>query len=128
MINIIINNFGELFNKIYSIEEICNLFKDYVSSTDEYDIPTKIKILKQFQTCLLKFFSKINPNDMVLSNNIEWIYYKVYKLLESNSTLDKTSQDYMMLKSIFEELNYLKLENKSLITEALTDLIMNKII
>ena len=65
---------------------------------------------------------------MVLSNNIEWIYYKVYKLLESNSTLDKTSQDYMMLKSIFEELNYLKLENKSLITEALTDLIMNKII
>ena len=128
LINIIINNFGELFNKIYSIEEICNLFKDYVSSTDEYDIPTKIKILKQFQTCLLKFFSKINPNDMVLSNNIEWIYYKVYKLLESNSTLDKTSQDYIMLKSIFEELNYLKLENKSLITEALTDLIMNKII
>ncbi len=128
LINIIINNLGELYNKIYSIEEICNLFKDYVSSTDENDIPTRIKILKQYETCLLKLFSKSNTHDSILSNNIEWIFYKVYKILENNSTLDKVSQDFIILKSIFEELNNLKYENKSLITEALTDLMMNKII
>ena len=128
LINIIINNLGELFNKIYSIEEICNIFKDYVSSTDENDIPTRIKILKQYETCILKLFSKSNTYDSILANNIEWIYYKVYKLLENNSSLDKVSQDFIILKSIFEELNNLKYENKSLITEALTDLIMNKII
>ena len=111
-----------------SIEEICNLFKDYVSSTDENDIPTRIKILKQYETCILKLFSKSNTYDSILANNIEWIYYKVYKLLENNSSLDKVSQDFIILKSIFEELNNLKYENKSLITEALTDLIMNKII
>ena len=117
---------NELFNKIYLVEDVLNIFKDYISSIDENDVPTKIKILKQYESFILKLYLKIDIQ--LLCENINWIYFKIFKFFEGNENIDKNSQDFLILKNIFDELNILKIENKPYLTETLSSLILNKLI
>ena len=117
---------NELFNKIYLVEDVLNIFKDYISSIDENDVPTKIKILKQYESFIVKLYLKIDIQ--LLCENINWIYFKIFKFFEGNENIDKNSQDFLILKNIFDELNILKIENKPYLTETLSSLILNKLI
>ena len=123
---IISNKANELFNKVYLVEDVLNIFKDYISSIDENDLPTKIKILKQYESFIVKLYSKIDIQ--LLCENINWIYFKIFKFFEANENIDKNSQDFLILKNIFDELNILKIENKPYLTETLSSLILNKLI
>jgi hypothetical protein len=123
---IISNKASELFNKIYLVEDVLNIFKDYINSIDENDLPTKIKILKQYESFIFKLYLKIDLQ--LLCENINWIYYKIFKFFETNENIDKNSQDFLILKNIFDELNVLKIENKPFLTETLSSLILNKFI
>ena len=126
---ILVTNNAELFNKVYTIEDVLNIFKDYVSIIEENNIELKIQIMKQYQIFLSKLYGKID--DRLLNENIEWIYYKVYQFFENKSknvTMNGNDANFLILKSIFEELNTLHIRNKPLIMTTLIDLIMKKLI
>ena len=126
---ILVTNNAELFNKVYTIEDVLNIFKDYVSIIEEDNIELKIQIMKQYQIFLSKLYGKID--DRLLNENIEWIYYKVYQFFENKSknvSLNGNDANFLILKSIFEELNTLHIRNKPLIMTTLIDLIMKKLI
>lgn len=126
---ILVANNAELFNKIYTIEDVLNIFKDYVSIIEEDSIELKIQIMKQYQIFLSKLYGKID--DKLLNENIEWIYYKVYQFFENKSknvSFNGNDANFLLLKSIVEELNTLHIRNKPLIMTTLIDLIMKKLI
>ena len=128
LLNKIIVTNNEIFMKIYSIEDTLSIFKDLVSMLEDDEIPKTIQSMQQFQIFLCKLYGKID--DTIICDNIEWIYYKIYLLLENkviNNTGTETN-NYNLLKLIFEELNSLGIRNKTLVMNTLVDLIMKKLL
>jgi hypothetical protein len=125
---ILITNTDELFNKIYSTNDIFDLYKELYNVSDENDIATQIKCLKNYQIFLCKLYGKIDDN--IFYQNTEWIYYQIFIMLEkSRNGLDKKSSNYINLKSVFDEINNILIgKDKTLVIEGLVDLIIKKTI
>ena len=125
---IIVTNTEELFNKIYTTNDIFDLYKELYNVSDENDIQIQIKSLKNYQVFLCKLNGKIDIS--VLFQNIEWIYFQVFQLFEKGgNNLDKKTMNFSNLKSIFDELNNLLIgKEKTFVIEGLIDLIIKKTI
>ena len=124
---ILITNTDELFNKIYSTNDIFDLYKELFNVSDENDITAQIKCLKNYQIFLCKLFGKIDDN--IFYQNTEWIYYQIFIMLEKSRIADKKSSNYINLKSIFDEINNIMIgKDKTLVIEGLVDLIIKKTI
>lgn len=129
---ILVENNVELVSKVYSIEEILTLFKDYVNSIDETNLSDKIIALKEYQVFVCKLYGKVDDN--VICDNIEWIHYKIYQLLDDITNRNKKNKEVnsdaniAMLKEMFGELNALHIRNKPIVIIALVDLIITRFI
>jgi len=125
---IIVTNIEELFNKFYTTNDIFELFKELFNVSDENDIQSQIKSLKNYQIFLCKLIGKIE--DSVFYQNTEWIYYQIFQIFErGGSKLDKKTMNFSNLKSIFDEINNLLIgKEKTLVIEGLIDLIIKKTI
>ena len=124
---ILITNTDELFNKIYSTNDIFELYKELLNVSDENDIAMQIKCLKNYQIFLCKLVGKIDDNTFY--QNTEWIYYQIFLMLEKNKNLDKKTMNYSNLKAIFDEINNTLIgKEKTLVIEGLVDLIIKKTI
>ena len=125
---ILVSNTDELFNKIYSTNDIFELYKEQFNLTDENDIAMQIKCIKNYQIFLCKLVGKID--DSIFYQNTEWIYYQIFIMLEKNrNALDKKTMNYSNLKGIFDEINNNLIgKEKTLVIEGLIDLIIKKTI
>ena len=124
---ILISNTDELFNKVYSTNDIFELYKELLNVSDENDISMQIKCLKNYQIFLCKLIGKID--DSIFYQNTEWIYYQIFIMLEKNKNLDKKTMNYSNLKGIFDEINNTLIgKEKTLVIEGLIDLIIKKTI
>ena len=125
---IIITNNEELFNKIYSTNDIFDLYKEMFNSFDDNDITNQIKCLKSYQNFLSKLYGKIE--DANFYQHLEWLYFQIYQFLDrsdkANGIVDEKN-NYGGLKAIFDEINNLFIgKEKPLIIEGLIDLIIKK--
>ena len=124
---ILISNTDELFNKIYSTNDIFELYKELLNVSDENDLAMQIKCLKNYQIFLCKLVGKID--DSIFYQNTEWIYYQIFIILEKNKSLDKKAMNYSNLKGIFDDINNTLIgKEKTLVIEGLIDLIIKKTI
>ncbi len=136
ILNTLLYSFQELVNKFYSIEEVCMLFKDYININD--DVIVKITYLKEFSTFIIKLIGK--TDEILINDNIEWILYKIFGILEENYQqnqaniasssyrFNKNDKEFLILKSIFDEISSIHLKNKSFVLCNLIDIIMKKLI
>ena len=125
---ILVSNTEELFNKIYSTNDIFELYKELFNVSDENDLAMQIKCLKNYQIFLCKLLGKID--DSIFYQNTEWIYYQIFIMLEKNKIgQDKKTMNYSNLKAIFDEINNTLIgKEKTLVIEGLVDLIIKKTI
>lgn len=127
--NLVINGILDLvFQSVatsttFTIEEICTLYRDNYKLKTNDDITIKIDNLIQFHVFIVKYWDKFE--ELVLQDNIEWMYIQLYSLFERN-LLTKNSKEYHKANSIFDEINLKKKSNKSYIIIQLTDLILKK--
>jgi hypothetical protein len=96
IINAIFENTNNLIGKIYTLEDIISIYKDYINLLDN-----KIMALRDFATFLLKLQNKID--DVLFIESIEWILYRVYTVCENIKAL--TDKDSFIVKNIFDEIN-----------------------
>src|SRR5690606_6678164 len=121
-LGLIINTLFEntnLVGRVYTFEEIFTLYKDFITLNDN-----KITILKDFSTFLLKMANKVE--EIIYIENIEWILYKLYIILEHSKSL--TDKDQFLLKSIYNEfdINFRKYKNKSFVLINLFEILSKK--
>ncbi len=123
MLTLIISTQG-LIPRIYTIDDVLIMYKDYITLTDDIN---KIPSLKEYSAFLLKLINKID--DRVIQENIEWLLYTTYSVYENESLDEKNS---FLLKSIYDEVNvnisYNKNKLKTFIMSSLIELISKKII
>lgn len=120
IINIVLSS-QDLIGTVYSIEEVMTLYKDYIHSFEESTM--KIGGLKEFSNLILKLCGKIEEN--LLLENLEWTLYHVFNLIDQ---IQKNDKDFMILRSIIEELNALPIKNRSFIITSLFEIIIKKFI
>jgi hypothetical protein len=87
---------SNLIGRVYSLEDIITIYKDYINLLDYKVIP-----LKDFTSFLLKLQGKID--DLQFNESIEWTLYRLYVILESTKTL--TDKDSFVVKNIYDEIN-----------------------
>jgi hypothetical protein len=118
----------ELFIKVYSFEDVLLLFKDYVNLLDENDLFLKLSSIKEVSNFICKLFGKIDEG--VLMENLEWVTYKIFIILENTNftKLNKNEKEYLLVKSIFDDINGLNIKNRSFILVNLIDIILKKLV
>lgn len=127
ILNLVISMFSEYVPKIYSIDEVLTLFKDLINLSDSQTL--KISTLKEFSNIVLRLVGKID--DVSLSDNIEWVLYKIYNILETSSgevsKINKYEKELQLLRQIYEEMHSVQIKNKSYILSNLFEIISKKL-
>jgi hypothetical protein len=127
ILNLVISMFAEFVPKIYSIDELLTLFKDLINLSDSQGL--KISTLKELSNIVTRLVGKID--DISLSDNIEWILYKIFNLLEGSgiegNKINKNEKEFQILKQIYEELLTVNIKNKSYVLNNLFEIISKKL-
>jgi hypothetical protein len=110
-------------NTIFTLEEICTLYRDNYKLKSNAELMVKIDWLVQFHSLILKCLD--NFDEGLLQDNHEWIFIQIYGFYEKG-LLTKNSKEFVKVNQIFEEINLKKKSNKSFILTQLTDLILKK--
>jgi len=119
----VIETIFQSVNTIFTLEEICTLYRDNYKLKSNADLMVKVDWLFQFHSFIQKCLD--NFDEGLLQDNHEWIFIQIYGFYEKG-LLTKNSKEYVKVNQIFEEINLKKKSNKSFILTQLTDLILKK--
>ena len=110
--------------KIYSIEEILLIFKDYTNV--QVKVKERIKILGELSTFLFKLHKKLE--DRILEDNLEYITLTIVDIKKNISQEDNNDLNLLALKQIINEISIIPLSNKSFVVSSLLEYLKEELI